>query len=121
MRVGRIWEGRNWSGRVSDWRDLPRQKQPPEGFDDLTPMLGPGIYILVNEGAVVHIAKAKSVLTTVTKHRELVGKSMPSWFPLKGIVFDEVFWKTSHPDRIDAEVESLRRIHMRQEETLEVA
>lgn len=90
-------------------------------FEDGSGMLGPGVYVLLSRGRVVFVGKAKSILATVAKHREFVRQSVPSWFPVQGIQFDEVLWKTSHPDRIDAEVTKLRRIHMRQGEVLEVA
>lgn len=67
-----------------------------------------GVYVLELDGVIVHIGKTKCVEETARTHRALVGKSVPPWSPIKGIRFDRVVFFPSHPDRIDADLETLR-------------
>lgn len=95
-----------------------------DGLVDVSDLLGPGIYVLSRRGRVVFVGKAKSVLAMVAKHREFAKNSMPEWFPVPGVVFDQIEWKPSHPDRIDAELNYLRELHsetLRQRVLSEVA
>jgi hypothetical protein len=83
---------------------------------DMTDCLGPGIYILWRRGRVVHIDKAKCVLTRVAEHRRLARTSTPDWLPIKGFVFDRFEVIKSHPDRIDAELAGVIAAHANQRE-----
>ena len=63
------------------------------GFIGISEVLKSGVYALVHQGIVVYIGKSKSMLIRIYTHRSQYGRSktMPSWFPVKGILFDEVF------------------------------
>lgn len=74
-----------------------------QGFDNATAMLKMGIYALVSNGRVVYIGKAKAMLSRVYTHRTNARKRSPAWLSdlHKGIVFDEVHIRPTHPDEID--------------------
>ena len=77
-----------------------------DGFTDATALVRPGIYVLALRGRVVFVGRAKSgMLARIAAHRDLAHKSMPSWFPVKGIAFDEVFIRYVNPDALDAAYE----------------
>lgn len=67
------------------------------GFVNVSEVLRSGVYALVHRGEVVYVGKAKAMLTRVYSHRRAWGdkrqkaRELPSWFPIKGIMFDEVW------------------------------
>jgi hypothetical protein len=79
-----------------------------EGFTDATALIRPGVYLLLRQGKVVFVGKGdRQMLSKIATHRSLTRKSVPDWFPVKGITFDQVFIRTVHPDRLEAEYLSL--------------
>ena len=76
-----------------------------EGFVDASLALKGGVYALVYRGEVVYIGKAKRMLTRVYSHLHIWASKrqgrVPSWLPIDGIYFDEVFLRPCHPDDID--------------------
>lgn len=86
-----------------------------EGFSDASEMLRGGVYVLLLRGQPVFAGRAVSMLSRIAAHRNLVGKSVPDWLPIKGIRFDQVLVRYVQPDHIDrvlAEtIELLQPIH----------
>jgi len=76
----------------------PTRHRAYDGFDDLTNLLGPGVYILERDGQVIFVAWAKNVLDRLNDHRKLAEQSMPSWFPVKGIIFDRAHFRRCASD-----------------------
>lgn len=74
-----------------------------DGFISIGEALQSGVYALVSCGQVVYVGKSKCMLVRIYSHRNAKSKkgSLPSWFPVKGIAFDDVFIRPCHPDRID--------------------
>lgn len=74
-----------------------------DGFVDVSLALKCGIYALVSQGEVVYVGQSKCMLTRIYSHRNAKRKSgsLPSWFPVKGIAFDEIHVQPCHPDLID--------------------
>ena len=74
-----------------------------EGFTNISESLKCGIYALCSKGKVIYIGKSKCMLVRIYSHRNAKSKkgSLPSWFPIKGITFDEVHVRLCHPDQID--------------------
>ena len=74
-----------------------------EGFTNISESLRCGIYALAMKGKVIYIGKSKCMLVRIYSHRNAKSKkgSLPSWFPVKGIAFDEVHVQPCHPDRLD--------------------
>ncbi len=74
-----------------------------DGFIDVSQSLKSGVYALVSQGQVVYVGKSKCMLVRIYSHRNAKSKkgSLPSWFPVKGIAFDEIHIQPCHPDRID--------------------
>lgn len=67
-----------------------------EGFVDVSPILGAGVYALVRRGVVIYVGKSRSVYQRLYAHRSTAqraarGKPIPTWLPIKGFVFDEVW------------------------------
>lgn len=100
MRVRGILERDHWlNGRYAGLDPLPPDRhRVVDGFEDATDLLGPGVYILEREGEVVYVGWAKAVLERIAKHRELVAADMPSWFPVKGVVFDRFHFRRCASD-----------------------
>lgn len=75
-----------------------------EGFTNISEALRCGIYALVMKGKVIYIGKSKCMLVRIYSHRNAKSKkgSLPSWFPIKGIAFDEVHVRVCHPDNLDS-------------------
>lgn len=75
-----------------------------EGFHNISESLKCGVYALCQSGVVVYVGKSKCMLVRIYSHRNAKSKkgSLPSWFPVKGIAFDEVHVQPCHPDRVDA-------------------
>ena len=81
-----------------------------EGFVDVSAVLQAGVYALAKRGVVIYVGKSKSMYSRIYTHRNLArrgsrGQKIPSWLPVKGFTFDEVFVFPCHVDKID-EVEA---------------
>lgn len=64
------------------------------GWVDISEALGAGIYLLFKGDRVVYVGKAqRQMLSLIQQHRDLATKSVPDWFPVKGIAFDRVWIK----------------------------
>ena len=74
-----------------------------EGFTNISEALRCGVYALVMKGKVIYIGKSKCMLVRIYSHRNAKSKrgALPSWFPIKGIAFDEVHVQVCHPDALD--------------------
>lgn len=75
-----------------------------DGFIDVSQTLRGGIYALISHGEVVYVGKSKCMLVRIYSHRNAKNKKsakLPSWFPVKGIAFDEIHVHPCHPDLID--------------------
>ena len=74
-----------------------------EGFTNISEALRSGVYALCAKGRVIYIGKSKCMLVRIYSHRNAKSKkgALPSWFPIKGITFDEVHVRLCHPDQID--------------------
>lgn len=83
-----------------------------DGFTSVSEILGPGIYALIRRGVVIYIGKSKSLYQRIYAHRTTAsraarGKSIPTWLPAKGFVFDEVWvrpCRLEDLDRLEAEM-----------------
>ena len=67
-----------------------------EGFSDVTSLLRSGVYALAKRGVVIYVGKSKSLYSRIYAHRHYAnraarGKTIPSWLPVKGLVFDAVY------------------------------
>lgn len=65
-----------------------------DGFIEVTPILGCGVYALVREGVVVYVGQSKKMLGRIGAHKSNWGrKSVPAWMPasIRGVLFDQVF------------------------------
>ncbi len=78
-----------------------------DGFDDISDLLRGGVYILRYRNRTVFVGKAKSMLPLIAAHRSNARQTLPTWFPVRGIVFDQILIRPCHPDRIDQLYESL--------------
>lgn len=104
MRVMKLWDPELVPNL--DWvRPEPKMV---EGMEDLSPVLGPGVYVLWRQGKVVHVAWAKNVLERIATHRQLHGERIPSWVPVKGFRFDRVTWKPCPEHRSEQVLKQLR-------------
>lgn len=78
-----------------------------EGFTNVSVTLSGGVYLLVRKGEVIYVGKAKRMLNRLTAHLSVWAakkkERIPSWMPIRGIYYDEVLVKPTHPDLIDAE------------------
>lgn len=97
---GRVGWSMEDCGRVGDRIEL-------DGAIEATAVLGPGVYALVSKGVVIYVGQSKAVYRRVYEHRTTAqrkarGKAIPSWLPLKGFVFDQVFVWPCHPDALSA-------------------
>ena len=78
-----------------------------EGFTDVTTLLRAGVYALVKRGVVIYVGKSKSLYARIYAHRHYAnraarGKTIPSWLPVKGLVFDEVHIRPCALEELDA-------------------
>lgn len=77
-----------------------------EGFTEVSEMLGSGVYALAKEGTVVYVGQSKKLITRVSAHRSNWGKKNSVSFQLpasvRGILFDQVFIRPCHVDKLDA-------------------
>lgn len=74
-----------------------------DGFVDVSQMLRSGVYALGYRGKVVYVGQSKCMLVRVYSHRNARSKKgrLPSFYPVKGIVYDEIHVMPVHPDRLD--------------------
>lgn len=81
-----------------------------DGFADVSQMLRCGVYALAKDGVVVYVGKSKTMLSRVAAHRSQWGKkSFRETLP-RGILFDQIFIRPCHPDKVDAlEAEMINR------------
>lgn len=95
-----------------------------EGFEDVSEVLQPGVYALVKQGVVIYVGKSKSLYQRIYAHRNTArnaakGKRIPSWMPIKGFVFDQVFVRTCRLDELDGlEAEMIERYKPRYNQSL---
>lgn len=95
-----------------------------DGADDCSAMLRAGVYALVKNGVVIYVGKSKSVYQRIYAHRSTAnraakGKTIPSWLPLRGFVFDQVFiWPCTVDALADLEAEKINRYKPRYNESL---
>lgn len=68
------------------------------GFTGIGKVLQSGIYALVWRREVVYVGQSKTMLVRIYSHRNAWGdkrrgkhRAMPSWCPVKGILFDDVY------------------------------
>lgn len=98
-----------------------------EGFTDISACLGPGVYALVKRGVVIYVGRSKSVYQRVYAHRTTAsraarGKAIPTWLPIKGFVFDEVWVRPCRVEELDAlEAEMINVFKPRYNESLKNA
>lgn len=69
-----------------------------EGFEDLSTILRGGVYALCWRGKVVYVGQSKACLSRIYTHKSNRGSKTPSWVPVKGITFDQVFILPCGPD-----------------------
>lgn len=74
-----------------------------DGFVDMSQMLRSGVYALGYRGSVVYVGQSKCMLVRVYSHRNARSKKgrLPSFYPIKGIVYDEIHIMPVHVDRLD--------------------
>jgi len=56
----------------------------------LSGICGPGVYLLQRGDRVVFVGRAKCLLISIAAHRTARGQKLPEWFPIRGVVFDNV-------------------------------
>ncbi len=80
-----------------------------EGFTAIGQILRSGIYALVYRREVVYVGQSKTMLIRIYTHRNAWGdkrqgkrRQTPSWSPVKGILFDDVWVRPVAVDQLDA-------------------
>ena len=95
-----------------------------EGFVEVSAILRSGVYALVRNGVVIYVGQSKSMYQRIYSHRTTAnraarGKKIPTWMPIKGFVFDEVWVMPVHVDRLDeVEAEMINRYKPKFNESL---
>ena len=95
-----------------------------DGFTDVSDVLRAGVYALVKAGVVIYVGKSKSLYQRIYAHRHTAknaakGKPIPSWLPIKGFVFDQVFVCPCRLEDLDQlEAEMINRYKPRYNESL---
>ena len=98
-----------------------------EGFDEVSVILRAGVYALVSRGVVIYVGKAKNLYSRIYTHRTQAkrakrGLNIPSWLPIKGFVFDQVFVRTCKLEDLDTlEAEMINIYKPRFNESLKAA
>lgn len=73
------------------------------GFTDVTEAMAGGVYVLLLRGRPVFVGTAsKEMLAKISVHRTNARQTIPSWFPVQGVVFDQVLVRRVHPDQLSA-------------------
>ena len=86
-----------------------------EGFEDVSTLLRSGVYVLCRKGVVIYVGKAKGIYSRIYTHKNFAnraakGLKLPSWLPVTGLQFDQVFIRYVHVDQLDAvEAEMVNR------------
>lgn len=88
-----------------------------EGFAKVSDIVRSGVYALVHQRKVVYVGKSKCMLGRIAAHRSVWssqrrGNKVPSWLPMRGVLFDEVFIRPCRVDQMDdleAEMIALHR------------
>lgn len=78
-----------------------------EGFTDVSHLLRAGVYALCKRGVVIYVGKSKSLYSRIYTHKHFAnrgakGRAIPSWLPIKGIQFDEVFIRPCSLEALDS-------------------
>lgn len=68
-------------------------------FADISDAMGAGVYMLYHHERVVFVGYSTSMIDLIAGHRRLAHKSMPTWFPIVGIIFDRAHILPCGPDR----------------------
>lgn len=76
-----------------------------DGFTDVSTILAAGVYALVYNGEVVYVGKSKSMLGRVYTHakmwRDKRGGKVPSWLPVKGVLFNAIHIRPCRVEDLD--------------------
>jgi hypothetical protein len=92
--VARTWMDQDETLREWKVRMAKRRTQAPIAMPsaDASEMLKPGVYVLSLRGKVVHVGRAKCMLTAIADHRTIPrgADKLPSWFPIKHVAFDSI-------------------------------
>lgn len=77
-----------------------------DGFSDVSDILRAGVYALVKNGVVIYVGKSKTLYQRIYAHRHTErraakGKPIPSWLPIRGFVFDQIFVRTCRLEELD--------------------
>lgn len=79
-----------------------------EGFEDVTPVLRSGVYILCAKGVVIYVGKSKKMVSRIDNHRSVWAekrKGKASWLyeqlGIPGILFDEVHVRPCPAEDLD--------------------
>lgn len=95
-----------------------------DGFDDVSVILSPGVYALVKSGTVIYVGKSRSMYSRIYTHRTTAnrakkGRDIPSWLPVKGFVFDQVFVRKCRLEELDdLEAQMINRYKPKYNESL---
>lgn len=81
------------------------------GSIDISEILKQGVYLLSRENVIVYVGQSKCMLVRIYTHRSLARRRVPSWLPIRGVVFDKVEVIPCHPDRINALEKALIELH----------
>lgn len=79
-----------------------------EDFTDASLILRAGVYALCHRGVVIYVGKTKSMLTRIYTHKNMwsakrrKGVSIPSWLPVPGIMFDQIFIRPCAVEALDS-------------------
>ena len=95
-----------------------------EGFTDVSAVLGPAVYALVKRGVVIYVGRSKAAWQRIYAHRSTAsraarGKTIPTWLPAKGFVFDQVWIRPCGLGELEAvEAQMIERYKPRYNESL---
>ena len=78
-----------------------------EGFTDVSQILSAGVYALAKRGMIIYVGKAKNLYSRIYTHKHFAnrgakGQKIPSWLPIRGFVFDQVFVFPCRVDLLDS-------------------
>lgn len=76
-----------------------------EGFIDVTQVLRGGVYLLLHQGTIVYVGKAKVMLGRIYTHRVAWGskrrKPRTGVISAKGMLFDQILIRPCHSTEVD--------------------
>lgn len=89
------------------------------GFEDVSSLLRAGVYALCKRGVVIYVGKSKSLYSRIYTHKHFAnrgakGRPLPSYLPVRGIQFDQVFIRSCRledMDRLEYEMINLYKPH----------